>query len=119
MTHLDSAARLLRDASDALTAGDHATATAKTALALDLLRAAAAPMWMDELMPDGRRVQITVDPYTQQDDTTITVDGEVAQITGYVDRIRDGGSTLIPTSAGVIIRKFSPWEGGWQSPLWE
>lgn len=66
--------------------------------------------WLSGQTADGRTVLIAHDPYASEGrgkPRNILVDGQEAVVTGDVTRARDGGTTNIPTSHGVIHRPSS------------
>lgn len=59
-------------------------------------------MWLEGRTETGTIVSIDRDPYVHAD-AVVMVDGLRAVLTGRVQRLRDGGTTLIPTEAGLIV----------------
>lgn len=56
----------------------------------------------------GRHVEIIGDPYVDSD-AEVYVDGKLVQIK-HVSRLRDGGTTMIKTDAGEIVRQAPRFE---------
>jgi hypothetical protein len=57
-------------------------------------------VWEQSRFEDGRELVIDVDPYLQP--AVVTIDG-ARVIVGRVTRYRDGGTTVLDTSAGRIV----------------
>jgi hypothetical protein len=51
----------------------------------------------------GRYVRIEGDPYTERGKSKVWIDGEVVEPTS-VQRLRDGGTTIIETKKGNIVK---------------
>lgn len=67
--------------------------------------------WLEGWTRAGRHVRIPQDPYsllTARGDgrnVDIFVDGIRVELAGRITRFRDGGTTVIPTVAGRIVRQ--------------